>query len=186
MFTRGRCDFFQFFYEFLCVFAIFVFFSETAGWILFKPGGDVAWCCILHIGMTRYRVGCQGFNLCKLTCKLVWLPSSILHLKAQPSIGNLRNYTCKAANRCLCLSSSTCLEVQDTTLGWVSTKFVHEVVLRSFSVFFMNFLLSVMIGKHAYQWESYSINMTNVNFRLLLKNCQPDSLQTWWGCTLGG
>jgi len=43
-----------------------------------------------------------------------------------------------------------------------------------------------MIGKHAYQWESYSINMTNVNFRLLLKNCQPDSLQTWWGCTLGG
>ena len=49
LFTRGRCNFFQFFNEFLCVFAIFVFFSETAGWIIFKPGGDVAWVNVYQV-----------------------------------------------------------------------------------------------------------------------------------------
>jgi len=41
LFSRWRCDFFQFFNEFLCVFAIFDFFSKTDGLIIVKLGRNV-------------------------------------------------------------------------------------------------------------------------------------------------
>ena len=41
LFNRWRCDFFQFFYEFFCVFAIFDFFSKTVTQIVLKLGGYV-------------------------------------------------------------------------------------------------------------------------------------------------
>ena len=41
LFNRWRCNFLTFFYEFLCVFAIFDFFSETMYQIVLKLGRDL-------------------------------------------------------------------------------------------------------------------------------------------------
>jgi len=51
----------------------------------------------------------------------------------------------------------------------------------------LGYWISVLYVRRCMKLLSFlETSVHNSHFRLLLRNPWPDSLQTWWGCTLGG